>query len=435
MSKKNSSNDNDSSATQQEDPEMHQLRELEKWNNLKKSQAEKKIMEHLLFSGPRKEEKDQPRTRLRKKKNLKGKQTQEKSKPNTDNKDYDIESIVRSIEGGSYKQPKKNNKKKKRKRKGKGKATTTKKNNSTAQEPVPKTEAERSYSKVAVSGENLAYKLKQGLTIIGRIDRPGFRIPELNVQFECSLIQQAEQHVFLSSTDKQYVYGLPYSADNSQFISCSENQFDRLVSFVQSWRELQGAEPIEQAPEDDDEASPLEAGNENSPEAEEEVEPSEGEEEGEEELVWVSFSPGSSLEYPEVGGYVHAYESAENCLAYCFSKEEDPRRYNLVYTSKTSAAFFRKYPSLLKSDVFMCACSLEEESENEQIPWKHLQTLVLAHPDTKFVITFPSSSPDQVFPFFDSLLQRSTDLSNVVLFLPPIDGESEKAAPSTENQV
>merc|ERR1719419_1416315 len=135
--------------------------------------------------------------------------------------EFDIESVVRSIEGGSFKQPKKSNKKKKKKRKQKRSQTS---NQSQVTTPAPvkqKTEAQRRYRKIVVSDrrvKTLTCQIREGLTVIGRTDRPGFRIPELNIQFECTSLDGCEQHIFLSNIDKQYA--LPYCADNCEFISC-----------------------------------------------------------------------------------------------------------------------------------------------------------------------------------------------------------------------
>merc|ERR1719494_541344 len=129
-------------------------------------------MAHLLFSGGKKEENDK-KARLRKrKKQKKQKKKQELTKNSVE--EFDIESIVRSIEGGSYKQPKKSNKKKKKKRKPK-RSQTSNQSQVTAPAPVKqKTEAQRRYRKIVVSDRRvkaLTCQIREGLTVIGRTDR------------------------------------------------------------------------------------------------------------------------------------------------------------------------------------------------------------------------------------------------------------------------
>merc|ERR1711953_149642 len=81
--------------------------------------------------------------------------------------EFDIESVVRSIEGGSYKQPKKSNKKKKKKRKQKRSQTS---NQSQVTTPAPvkqKTEEQRRYRKIVVSDrrvKTLTCQIREGLT-------------------------------------------------------------------------------------------------------------------------------------------------------------------------------------------------------------------------------------------------------------------------------
>jgi len=429
----------ESDRTTQAEREMQQ-----RWNNgssvlmnLKKSQAEKKIMAHLLFSGSSKEEDNTTtRSRLRKKKNAKknGKNEQKKQKNTSVTKsDFDIESIVRSIEGGSYKQPKKNNKKKKKKRKPKKNSQPSKQQ---ASHIVVKEKSadQRRYRTISAErgATSLTYRAREGLTIIGRTDRPGFRIPELNMQFECTSLDGTERHIFLSDIDKQY--GLAYCADNCEFISCPEIYCDRLVSVVQAWRDLQsgGSSGDFAEPEDAEHKSPKED------DEEEEISPAEAgelpEEEDDDELVWQGFEPGSSLEYPELESFVHAYESSENCLAYCFSKEADPRRYSLVYINKIDPSFYRKLHSLSKSDIIFLPCSLDDDSTSGGMPFKQIQPFLQSNPETTFVLSFPFLNDSfEAFTFFDDLVENSDlDLSKTVLFLPFVQAPKEEQSKESE---
>jgi len=420
--------------TKQTDKEMQQ-----RWNNgssvlmnLKKSQAEKKIMAHLLFSGGSKEEDNTTaRSRLRKKKNSKKSEPKKPKNTSVTKSDFDIESIVKSIEGGSYKQPKKNNKKKKKKRK-------PKKNNQPSKQQASqivvkeKSADQRRYRTISAQrgATSLTYRVREDLTIIGRTDRPGFRIPELNMQFECTSLDGTERHIFLSDIDKQY--GLAYCADNCEFISCPEVYCDRLVSVVQAWRDLQsGGSPGSAAePEHVKHKSPKED------EEEEEMSPAEAgeptEEEDDDELVWQGFESGSSLEYPELESFVHAYESSENCLAYCFSKEADPKRYSLVYINKIDPSFYRKLHSLSKSDTIFLPCSLVDDSTTGSMPFKQIQPFIQSNPETTFVLSFPFlNDSSEAFTFFDDLVEQSDlDLSNTVLFLPYVQALKDQSKDS-----
>lgn len=388
---------------------------------------EKRIIEHLMYSG-KAEEQNTSRARLRNKtRNKKPKVKQDDSK----RKDLDVDSVLAFIEGRKpAKKTKQKNKKKKQKNK---KHKRPAKHAKPAVEVKVKTEAERFYKRVSQDESGgLRADLTDivGTTVCGTWQQPSLYLPEKDVRFDATTLDTPAQHLFLSEIDRTRTYGLCYQCDNSQFVSCAETAYEPLVNFLKAWSVLQGGEEVMEEPEAVEDV-PVEDDEET--EKNEEDEKSAGDDEGEDGedsgLVYVTYDNGSSLEYGEVGGWVHAFESAENCLAYCFSKEEEPRRYSLTHICKSSPAFFRRRNSVLKSDLVLVNCNFLDTPEGlkpGEISWKQLQPFLCEHPDSIFLLhSFDSTlSPSSIFAYFDNLVTASElDLSNVYLFVPPVESE------------
>lgn len=397
---------------------------------------EKRIIEHLMYSG-KAEEQNTSRARLRNK--TRNKKPKVKQSDESKRKDLDVDSVLAFIEG---RKPAKKNKQKNKKKKNKNKKKRPgPKHAKPAVEVKVKTEAERFYKRASQdeSGELYADLTDVGLgtTVRGFWQKPSLHLPEKNVRFEATTQDTPAQHLFLSEIDRTRTYGLCYQCDNCEFVSCAESAYDPLVNFLKAWSVLQGAEDVMEEPKEVEQD--VKVGDEESAgdKIEEDEKSAGGEEEeededlGEEEegLVYLTYDNGSSLEYGEVGGWVHAYESAENCLAYCFSKEEDPRRYSLTYISKSSPAFFRRRGAVLKSDLVLVNCNFldtHEELKPGEISWKQLHPFLSEHPDTTFLLhSFDCTlSPSTIYAYFDNLVTANElDLSNVYLFIPPVESE------------
>jgi len=386
---------------------------------------EKRIIEHLMYSG-KAEEQNTSRARLRNKtRNKKPKVKQDDSK----RKDLDVDSVLAFIEGRKpAKKTKQKNKKKKQKNKKHKKPGP--KHAKPAVEVKVKTEAERFYKRVCLDESGGLRACVAGTSVCGSWRQPSLYLPEKDVRFEATTLDTPAQHLFLSEIDRTRTYGLCYQCDNSQFVSCAESAYDPLVNFLKAWSSLQGGE---EAMEEAEAVEDVKVGDDDDAEQDEDEKSAGDEEEmdgeGEEGLVYVTYDNGSSLEYGEVGGWVHAFESAENCLAYCFSKEEDPRRYSLTYISKSSPAFFRRRNTILKADLILVNCNFLDTPEDlkpGEISWKQLQPFISEHADSTFLLhSFDSSlSPSSIFAYFDSLVTASElDLSNVHLFVPPVESE------------
>merc|ERR1719204_1415283 len=109
---------------------------MERWNTLKQQQAQKRIIEHLMYSG-KPEEEPTPTARSRLANKVKNKQQtggKKGGKNKNKNKEFDVEKTLRSVLGSDYK-PQKGKKNKKKKETGEKKLTN---NNNRLPHPLKK---------------------------------------------------------------------------------------------------------------------------------------------------------------------------------------------------------------------------------------------------------------------------------------------------------
>lgn len=418
--------DSTSQSTASYQDNQQQYMDLDQLNRLKHQQAQKKIVEHIMFSGAPEDKKDNARSRMRKNLN---KNNRKKNKPvqNTAKTDYDVEKSLRSILGNDYKPVHNKKSKKKRKRK--------KKRGQNQQETPPqevleervKTPEERMHRTCVArypGSSELEIDLKDeaSMTVLGDCTKPGIQIPEYSLSFEASNTSIPRKHLFLTNVDKESIFGLPYQCEESRLICCHDEVADPLENFVNSWSAIWNPEQEEAPPREDEE------GEDEREDADENSEEDDDDDEG---FEFVCFREGGYEYFEELLLHCHAYETTDNCLCYAFGKEEDPKRFQFTYMSKASSTFIRKSSALLKSNLVVLNCNhldkRAEEMQPGEISFKQLQPYVLDYPQTIFLLTtFDDTLPrEHIHAHFTSLVNdNGLDLSNVILFLPPPLNES-----------
>jgi len=412
---------------------QQQFIDLERWNALKQQQAQKRIIEHLMYSG-RPEEETAPTARTRLANRVKNKQKSgEKGgkNKNTKKNEFDVEKTLRSVLGSDYR-PQKNKKNKKKRNRRKKQKQNQQPTAPPPEEKRVKTEQERLFRTASnpYSTHLVVDLLKEvKMTVHGRYDRSGFEIPELNLSLEASSLEAKRQHIFLSNIAKENLHGLSYQSDECVNISCATKHCDALLAYLDAWTMLTDPEGVEPSKDDAAEAT-----------LDEKIEEDQDEEESQDEAEPEGYMLN---EFGEENNYVWfendlmlhvtSHVGPEDTLSYNFSrKEERSERGVFSYIPKSSSSFLKKNAQILNTGLVILNCNHLTKMETSgpgEICWAQIQSLVLENPDTYFILnSFDSSIPHtKIYQHFGNLVTaEGLDLSNVVLFLPP---------PSVENQI
>jgi len=416
--------------------QQQQFLDLERWNALKQQQAQRRIIEHLMYSGKPEDEKESARTRMQHK--VKQKQSPNEGKGGKKNKkkssEFDVEKTLRSVLGSDYK-PATNSKK--RKKKNKRRKKQNQKQQTTAAPPPEekrvKTEQERLFR--TASNPHTSHlvvdltKEKAKCTVTGNLNRPGFQVPELQLSLEASSIDSGSRHVFISRITKENLFGLSYQSEDCLNICCAEKHYESLNAYLDAWTVLTEEPETEEKEEGMAEANPEDA----------EIEEEEGDENDEEEgYAIVEFSEVNNYMYFENDLKLHVSvhnisAGEEDALSYCFSNEANPADYGvLTYLPCSSLSFLKKNTQILNTAAVLVNCNYLVKPEtmgSDELSWSQIQNLILEHNDTTFILhSFDKSIPNsRIYQHFTNLvIAEGMDLANVVLFLPP---------PLTENQI
>lgn len=445
---------------QQNEQAQQQMADIERWNNRKSSQAQKRIIEHLMLSGKQEDDKETARSRLQSKVKQNQKKRGNKKQPQKNN-DYDVEKALRNLLGSEYKPAQNSSKKKKRKRNRKKKQNQKRQKEAESEVVRVKTEEERRYRmannphSTYLEADFSSRNKKEGSNLLccGLYDKAGIQLPKLDISMEASTIMGQRKHLFISSTEKKNLYGLSYQSDSCENICCAEQHYDSIYSYLEAW------ERLTEGPVDEEEETQkvgtivAKAPMESSPggaeegegtadimeepvaeiEEEEEEEIEESEEEGEGEgYVIVEFSDVNNYSYfEEINLHVFAYLGPDDTLSYAFSRDENVQEFGVfTYIPSCTTNFLKKNSQILKAAVVALPCNYlvkTEEAKTGEVSWSQIQTFILENPETTFLLnSFNSSIPHaEIFAHFDALVQDGMDLSNVTLFLPPPTVESQ----------
>lgn len=411
---------------------QQQFIDLERWNASKQQQAQKRIIEHLMYSGRPEETEAAPTAQERLKNKLQKKQKpQEKGGKNNNKKknEFDVEKTLRSVLGSDYR-PQKGKGKNKKKRNRRKKNKQNQQPQAPPEEKRVKTEQERLFRTASnpYSTHLVVDLLKEvKLTVHGRYDRSGFEIPELNMSLEATSLESKRQHIFLSNIAKENLHGLTYQSDECVNISCATKHCDTLLAYLDAWTMLTEPESVEPLKDDAAEAPTVIEKVDDEEDSQDEEEP--------EGYMLNEFGEDNNYVWFENDLMLHvtSHVGPEDTLSYSFSKKEKhSERGVFSYIPKSSPSFLKKNAQFLNTGLVILNCNHLTKMETivpGEICWPQIQSLVLENPDTYFILTsFDSSIPHtKIYEHFGNLVAaEGFDLSNVVLFLPP---------PTAENQI